>query len=80
MTFEQAWSYAKLSAKRALELSMSMTQKPGIEVKYTNHVYSRGSFYFEGLMYHTDDGSLVNPVGDVDIEMMRIRDMINDLH
>jgi hypothetical protein len=47
-----------------------------IETKDKHKVYTMGSFYFKGLMYNTDDGSLITELNSVDVEMMRIGDKL----
>ena len=79
MTFNETLAAAqratKINNKRSLKPSNVISDK-----KYKHVTYGRGSFYFEGRMYHTDDGSHVNPVGSVALEMLRIGDMLNELH
>ena len=79
MTFNEtlaaAQRAAKINNKRSLQPVNGISDK-----KYKHVTYGRGSFYFEGLMYHIDDGSPVDSAGSFDLEMLRIGDMINELH
>ena len=79
MTFNEtlaaAQRAAKINNKRSLQPVNGISDK-----KYKHVIYGRGSFYFEGRMHHTDDGSPVNPAGSFDLEMLRIGDLFNELH
>lgn len=75
-TFKETWEIAKQRGGSLIKRSM---QPMGEQTqKYVHKVYAKGSFYFGGFMYHTDSGELVNPIGDVELEMMKLGDMISE--
>ena len=75
MNFNQTWENAKVRSKRILGLS----RKSKDNRKYEHKIYGRGSFYFEGNVYHTDDGSLITELSCVDVEMIRMGSMMEKL-
>ena len=74
MTFTEAWEGAKRSS---CSLSKVMNDQVIDSNKYQHKTYSRGSFYYQGRMYHTDNGSLI-PKGDyVSDEMIRMAEVLD---
>lgn len=76
MNFNDKLKHARAMTKREVSRISGIDEKS----EYKHVVFAEGSFYHDGAMYNTKDGSLVKDGGCHNNQMIKMGKMIHELH